>query len=181
MAIIASGDISHSKSLEYVPWDTETAVCHDTAILDSLHVHNTSVHPCLQDTDVGDSGGGDGQRESGRGSRNGTSNEETGSNTGDHSHGHSTHAQPPHGNSEIVRSAIIDLAKQSKDKAIDVIFHGQLLAMLAFLRFYACGDGITWTQVSLRAAIAAGKGQGLACSLHECILKTRLTFGAHIW
>src|SRR5882724_6386429 len=38
--------------------------------------------------------------------------------------------------------------------------------MLEFLHFYTRGDGTTWHAASLLAAVASGKGSGLACSLH---------------
>ena len=49
----------------------------------------------------------------------------------------------------------------SKLKALDVIYQGCIVVMLAFLQLYVDGTGMDWTTASNIAATAAGKGHGL--------------------
>src|SRR5882672_9649513 len=58
------------------------------------------------------------------------------------------------------------LGKVSKESSLDVMFQGQLVAMLAFLRIYVADESVGWHTTSLVAATAPGKGTGLAPSLH---------------
>jgi hypothetical protein len=65
----------------------------------------------------------------------------------------------------LLKNAIAELSKQSKAPALDLVFHGQIIAMVAFLQLYTVGDGITWIKASVMVAKVAWKGKGLAWEL----------------
>jgi len=67
----------------------------------------------------------------------------------------------PAPDSPALHDAISELVKLSKFKALDVVYRGCIMAMLAFLRLYVDGTGMDWTVASGLAATAAGKGHGL--------------------
>ena len=72
----------------------------------------------------------------------------------------------PAPDSLALHDAISELEKLSKFKALNVIYQGHIVAMLAFLWLYIDGTGMDWTMASGLAATAAGTGHGLAWSLH---------------
>ena len=65
----------------------------------------------------------------------------------------------------VLKHAIEVLAKRSTCLTLDLIYCGRLTTILAFLQFYTGGNGTSWNATSLLAAVAAGKGSGLARSL----------------
>ena len=73
------------------------------------------------------------------------------------------HAPLP--DSPILNPTILILKTSSKCLTLYLVYHGRLMAMLAFLHFYTCGDGTMWHAAFLLAAVASGKGSGLAHSL----------------
>ena len=72
----------------------------------------------------------------------------------------------PSPDSPILNPTILILKTRSKCLTLDLVYRRRLTAMLAFLRFYTHGYGTTWNAASLLAAVASGKGLGLAHSLH---------------
>ena len=72
---------------------------------------------------------------------------------------------PPKQNSKMLMDAIQHLAKRTGDKCLNLVFCGRITAMLAFLWHYTAPGGAVGKKLCFWAT-AAGKGHGLACSLH---------------
>src|SRR5882724_7861746 len=75
------------------------------------------------------------------------------------------HLHPPSAQSVSLQMAIMELSKLSKQRDIEFVLHGHLVAMLAFLRLYVSDECMDWHVASWIAATAAGKGVGLAHSI----------------
>ena len=75
------------------------------------------------------------------------------------------HLHPPSAQSVSLHMAIAELSKLSKQRDIEFMLHGRLVAMLAFLRLYVSDECTDWHAASWIATTAAGKGVGLARSI----------------
>ena len=61
---------------------------------------------------------------------------------------------------------MLALQKRMKDKDLDLVLQGRITTMLAMLQLYMAGN-TSWLESSRLAAVNAGKGNGLARSLHK--------------
>ena len=75
------------------------------------------------------------------------------------------HSHPPSAQCVSLHMAITELSKLSKQRDIEFVLHGHLVAIVAFLRLYVSDEHTDWHAASQIAATAAGKGVGLACSI----------------